>query len=68
MKADKSNNSQTVSNTGIPWLLRFFGPQGTALFEKPHYLPYCGLVDARISASKKDLPVSEEWKSFEKSC
>ena len=56
MKADKSNNSQTVSNTGIPWLLRFFGPQGTALFEKPHYLPYCGLVDARITASDKNLP------------
>ena len=23
-------------NTGIPPLVRFFGPQGTALFEKPH--------------------------------
>ena len=23
-------------NTGIPLLVRFFGPQATALFEKPH--------------------------------
>ena len=23
--------------TGIPRLVRFFGPQATALFEKPHY-------------------------------
>ena len=27
-----------IDNTGIPRLVRFFGPQQTALLEKPHYL------------------------------
>ena len=57
MKIVSSENKENMFCTQIVFVLKFI-------------TTYCGLVDARISASKKDLPVPSEIKSplTEKCC